>query len=265
MQTSCVLGFVCFASAVLSASVHLAVGRPRETPHSRPLNIITAEAQAPGSEQPEQLYRNREDLASAQRAADLWATHAATDFESAWKLSRASYWLGMHAPESERRGALERGVSAGESAARIAPGRPEGHFWLAANMGALAESFGLIQGLKYRGKIKDELERVLAIDPAWQGGSADAALGQWYFEVPRILGGSRTKAEEHLRRALTYDPRSRVALSFLAEVLAADSKRDEARALLQRVLLDPSIDTEWLPEDNDFKKQAAERLKTLGR
>src|SRR5262249_60122978 len=108
-----------------------------------------------------------------------------------------------------------------ESAARLEPNRPEGHFWYAANMGNLAQLFGASQGLKYRGRIKEELERVLAIDAGWQDGSADAALGQWYFKVPRLFGGSRSKAEEHLRRALMYDPNNRMALSELADVLAA--------------------------------------------
>ena len=47
---------------------------------------------------------------------------------------------------------------------------------MAANMGALAESFGLRQGIKYRGAIKDALLTVLKIDPAFQEGSADRAL-----------------------------------------------------------------------------------------
>ena len=66
--------------------------------------------------------------------------------------------------------------------------------WLAANMGALAESFGLRQGLKYRGAIKDELLAVLRIDPAFQQGSADRALGRWYFKVPGLFGGSNRRS-----------------------------------------------------------------------
>ena len=220
--------------------------------------------QAPSVDNPDELYRHREDLASAARAADLWAQHAGQDFEAAWKLSRVCYWLGTHLPERARRRALERGVNAGETAIRLASNRPEGHFWLAANMGTLAESFGLIEGLKYRGRIKEELQRVLAIDASWQGGSAEAALGQWYYEVPRLLGGSRPKAEEHLRRALAYDSKNLVALSFLAEVLASGNGHDEARTLLQQIL-DLPTSPEWAPEDGDFKKQALERLTSLSR
>ena len=178
---------------------------------------------------PDELYRQREDLASATRAAEIWSTSAADDFEAAWKLARAAYWIGGHAPEGERRAALERGINAGETAARLGPDRPEGHYWLAADMGALAESFGLTQGMKYRSRIKGELERVAAIDPAWEQASAITALGRWYYLVPRLFGGSRSKADEHFRRALEQFPHSVTALLFLAESLTAQKKTAEAR------------------------------------
>ena len=240
-------------SARVRASVHAAswLGYVRPNPMQ---SVPSADADA--------LYRLREDPESAKRAADLWATRAATDFESGWKLSRVCYWLGTHGPRAQRRAALERGVMAGEGAVRLAPGRPEGHFWLAANMGTLAESFGLRQGLKYRGRIKDELARVLAIDPAWQESSAESALGRWYLEVPRLFGGSKRKAEEHLRRALAINSQSRAALSYLADVLIDGGRKDEARQLLRRVI-DAPVDPEWVPEDREFTRQAEERLKTL--
>ena len=117
------------------------------------------------------LYADREHLASARRAAEVWAnalTRDSRNFESAWKLSRADYWLGNHAPEMERRAFLEAGIEAGRRAVAIEANRPEGHFWIAANMGALAESFGLRAGLKYRKPIKEELETTLRLDSAFQ-------------------------------------------------------------------------------------------------
>jgi hypothetical protein len=225
--------------------------------------LFIGAVQAPAPDDPDALYRNREDLPKAVRAADLWAARDA-DYEAAWKLARACHWLGTHLPENARRSALERGVAAGEAAIRLRPARPEGHFWLAADMGTLAESFGMVQGLKYRARIRDELQRVVSIDEGWQGGSAEAGLGQWYYEVPRLLGGSPVKAEEHLRRALTYDPLNLVALSFLAELVASSARRDEARVLLQRIL-DAPLSAEWAPEDRDVKKQAAEALRKLVR
>jgi hypothetical protein len=226
------------------------------------LLVFGARAQAAQTTDADELYRHREDMASAQRAADLWAASAARgDFEASWKLARACYWLGTRGPDAGRRAALDRGVRAGEQATRLQPSRPDGHFWLAANMGRLAESYGLTEGLKYRGRIKVELERVLALDPAWQEGSADRALGVWYTEVPRLFGGSHTKAEAHLRRALSYNPRSTASLFFLAELLQADHRLGEARALWQQTL-DAPLDADWAPEDREFKRLAGEKLRT---
>jgi uncharacterized membrane protein len=214
---------------------------------------------------PDALYRQRETIALAQQAEGIWAERLAKnpkDFESAWKLARARYWLGGHADEKKRKAYLESGIAAGRATIAIAPEKPEGHFWLAANMGALAESFGLRQGLKYRGDIKDALLTVLRLDPAYQKGSADRALGRWYSKVPGLFGGSDKKSEEHLRKSLTYDPNSVSSLFFLSETLIELGKEDEARRTLQK-LMDAPVDPEWAPEDREFKAKGATLLATL--
>jgi len=226
------------------------------------LYLAVTSVQAPD---PDALYRQRENLGSARQAAEVWSQRLEAnpgDFESAWKLARTRYWLGGHAPQPERKGLLEAGIAAGRTAASLQPGRPEGHFWIAANMGALAESFGLRQGLKYRGEIRDNLQIVLKLDPAFQHGSADRALGRWYHKVPGLFGGSRKKAEEHLRRALTYKQDSIVSHFFLAELLLDMDRRAEALAELQKVI-DLPVDPEWGPEDREFKARAQKLMMTL--
>jgi hypothetical protein len=226
-----------------------------------------AAVQVPGGD-PDALYRDRETFASATRAAEVWAARLAAnarDFESAWKLARARYWLGTNGlPEAERRNALEQGIAAGRTAAAIEPQRPEGHFWMAANMGALAESFGMRQGIKYRKPIKESLEKVLALDPAFLQGSADRALGRWYFKVPGMFGGSNSKSEGYLRKALSYNQNSVITHLFLAETLDAQGKNDAARQEV-RAALDAPLDSDWAPEDRRFKQQAEALLKKLSR
>ena len=224
--------------------------------------MLGARQAAPGS--PDELYRHREDIASAKQAADLWAKEAAAgkNFEATWKLARAYYWLGTQGPTGDRRAALDLGVKTGEQAIVLDSSKPEGHFWLAANMGALAESYGLSQGIKYRGRIKDELETVLKMGEAWQQGSADRALGWWYHRVPGLFGGSESKAETYLRKALEYNPQSTATLYFLSEVLIERGKKDDARKTLQQVL-DAPLDPDWTPEDKDFKRKATDRLRSL--
>jgi hypothetical protein len=72
--------------------------------------------------------------------------------DAAWKLARADYFLaampGLNAV------APENGIDTARKVIAMAPDRAEGHFWLAANMGALAESFGLRAGFRYRNPSK---------------------------------------------------------------------------------------------------------------
>jgi tetratricopeptide (TPR) repeat protein len=219
----------------------------------------------PAAQDADALYADRVNPASATRAAEWWTAATARDphaFEPAWKLARVCYWLGGHAAASERRAYLERGIASGREAAALSPQRPEGYFWMAADMGALAESFGLRAGLKYRKPIKDALETVLRIDPAFMEGSADRALGRWYYKVPRLFGGSAKEAESHLRASLRYDSGSIITHFFLAEFLLDAGRTAEARTELQTVL-DAPASGQWAPEERDYVARARTLLARL--
>jgi len=231
------------------------------------LGALSAQGAA-GAGDPDALYKDRENRASAVKATEIWAARFSQnpkDFESAYKLAQARYWLGTNGlPEPERKAALEAGIAAARAAIALNGARPEGHFWLAANMGALAESFGLRQGIKYRGAIKDAMLTTLKIDAAYLDGSADRALGRWYFKVPGLFGGSNKKSEEHLRKSLTYNPDSIISRIFLAETLEDLGRRDEARKEAQAAI-DAPLDPDWTPEDRRFKEQAKRLLQRLSR
>ena len=218
------------------------------------------------ADDPDALYKDREHLASAKKAADIWGERLKAnpkDFDAAYKLAQARYWLGTNGlPEPDRKPALEAGIAAARAAIAASPNRPEGHFWLAANMGALAESFGMRQGIKYRGPIKDALLTTLKIDPAFLDGSADRALGRWYFKVPGLFGGSNKQSEIHLRKSLTYNPNSIISHIFLAETLEDMGRNDEARKEAQAAL-DAPLDPNWTPEDKRFKEQAKRLIQKL--
>ena len=219
---------------------------------------LAQSAATPAPADPDALYAQRENMMKAREAAAIWEGRLKSnpsDFESAWKLARICYWLGQHDAEDSRRKALDRGVEAGRIASKLSPSRPEGHFWLAAVMGALAESFGLRQGLKYRGTIKDELETVLKLNPAFMNGSPDRALGRWYNQVPGLFGGDKKKSEAHLRKSLTYDPDNTVSHYFLAETLVEMNRKAEAIDELGKVIAAP-LSADFAPEDRAYKVKA---------
>src|SRR4051812_27285923 len=78
------------------------------------LYICVCSASAARAQDADAFYADRQNLASAKQAADIWAADLVRDnsnFEAAWKLARVSYWLGTQAPAKERRELLERGVN----------------------------------------------------------------------------------------------------------------------------------------------------------
>jgi uncharacterized protein HemY len=94
-------------------------------------------------------------------------------------------------------------------------------------------------------------------------GSADRALGRWYHKVPGLFGGSVAKAEQHLRKSLSYSPQSSVSLFFLAELYADQGRPAEATRLYQQVLEAP-VHRDYVAEDRFFKAQAQARLQRTG-
>ena len=217
---------------------------------------------------PDALYRNRERPASAVAAEKVWADRLAAGsggFEAAWKLAKTRYWLGTNGPgtSDEKKRLLEAGIAAARRALAARPDAVEGHFWLAATMGALADAHGLRQGMKYRAPIKAALEKALLIQPGYLDGSPDRALGRWYYKVPGLFGGDVRKSEVHLRKALSYKSDSIISLLFLAETLLDLDRKAEARAALQSAI-DAAPDPEWAPEDARFKAQARKLLASLG-
>ena len=170
-------------------------------------------AQVPDGD-PDALYRDRETLASATRAAEVWAARLAAnarDFESAWKLARARYWLGTNGlPEAERRKARSnRAWPPGGQPPPSSRNGPRATSGWPRTWARWPSRSACGRGSSTATPIKESLEKVLALDPAFLQGSADRALGRWYFKVPGLFGGSNSKSEEHLRKALSLQPEQR--------------------------------------------------------
>ncbi len=131
-------------------------------------------------------------------------------------------------------------------------------------MGALAESFGMSQGISYRKPIREALETVLKIDPEVPGRigrSRARPLGT--TRCPACSAAATRNPMQHLRKSIEYDPNSTASYFFLAETLLDMGRKADARAALQKVL-DAPIDAEWAPEDREFKQKAKALLGKIG-
>lgn len=170
--------------------------------------------------------------------------------------------LGDHQKDDARKLRLyELGTRSADEGLKRDPNSADAWFYRGATLGRWAETKGVLKALFLLDDVRGAFERALKSDPS----HADAvlALGKVDEALPGFAGGSTERAESRFRAALKLDPEfSRAALD-LAELLADDGRKDEARALCEAVLQQkkPSRPGEWRKFD---VPRARRLLKALG-
>ena len=153
-------------------------------------------------------------------------------------------------------------MDAATAAMTIDPRRPEGHFWWAANAGALAGVSNPFTALKLKTPVREALERSLAADPSYLHGAGYCALGKYYNAVPTWFGGNKAKSEQLLRQCLGFGAANTAGHYYLAQTLVAVGRVAEARAELQAALATP-VDAEFDAEIRVWKRCSARLLAKL--
>lgn len=189
----------------------------------------------------EKLFRNRIDIGDAKRAVATLA--AARDpenrnFELEWKFARYSYFVGSrkNLDDSEAETYLKAGITAANIAKRLKPESPEGHFWYAAILGEQSKRSPVTVGTISLDKIRTAMNKVIEIDPQYQGASAYDALGQLEMGSRGLAGGSVEKAIGHFEKALEVDSDNSYTRLHLGEAYWAAGRKEDARTQLQMVL-----------------------------
>ncbi len=210
------------------------------------------------------LCQKHEDLAVLRECLQLLASVRKPDnrnYEVEWKFARYNYFLGKIADkESESDKAFEDGVQAGKIASRIAPDKPDGYFWYAANLGEQAKRAPVTKGLTSVGDIREAMNKVIEIQPDYQGASAYDALAQLELAT-RLTGGKAEKAVEYLEKGFALEKDNSFIRLHLAEAYLATNRDAEAKKQLD-ALLQMKPNPDYLPEYEESTKKAKELLKS---
>jgi hypothetical protein len=207
----------------------------------------------------DKLYADRADLARARLAVTTLRQARTADygnFDAAWKLARANYYLGTHTEGDEADDAFREGIEAGKAAIKLQGNRPEGHFWLGANYGGSADK-STLAGLSSVEDIRNEMETVIKLDEKFQNGSAYIGLGKLYLKAPKVLGGDTNKALQYLQKGEQIAPENALIKLYLAEAYHQAQRDGEAKKQID-ALLAMTPDPNYVPEHNDAVKQAKE-------
>lgn len=211
------------------------------------------------------LWEGREDITKARVAVaalrQAWTLDNA-NYEAAWKLARASFYVGDHTDSDDERDDMFReGTAAGKAAVIIEPNKPEGHFWLGANYGGAAAN-STIANLSSFQDIKTEMEAVLKIDESYQGYSAYLGLGRLYLQAPRVLGGDSSKAIEYLEKGLKRNPNHSLMRYHLAQAFEYNNRDGEAKKQIE-TLMAGTPDPKFMAEHNDAVAKSKKLLEKI--
>lgn len=134
------------------------------------------------------------------------------------------------------------GTILGEEAIKEFPTNKGILLWYIANFSKYGEANGIIASAKngLADKIKRLTQRLLDFDPSFADGAPHRIMGVINYKVPHIplflTWPSKEKAEEHLKRALSYNPKSISNIYYYAEYLYEVKRFEEAKILLKKII-----------------------------
>lgn len=215
----------------------------------------------------EPLYEGREDMTKARTAVTaLRQAHAADygNYEAAWKLARAAFYVGDRTDnETERDAMFKEGTDAGKAAVQLQPNKPDGHFWLGANYGGSA-SHSTLSNLSSFQDIKGEMETVMKLDESYQGYSVYLGLGRLYLQAPKMLGGDPVKAVEYLEKGVKANPTNTLMRYELAAAYQATNRPSEAKKQIE-TLMSTTPDPKYIAEHKQAVADAQKLLEKINR
>ena len=127
---------------------------------------------------------------------------------AAWKFARACFDVAdLATNKTERASLAEQGIAACQQAIARESNSAPAHYYLGMNLGQLARTKGLT-ALKLVDQMQREFTRARDLEEQFDWAGPDRNLGLLYRDAPAIGSiGSRTKAREHLKRAVELAPR----------------------------------------------------------
>jgi len=217
------------------------------------------------------LYQQRADLGKAQQGVQVLHDVIAEDgnnFDAWWRLARLENFIGRQQDDrnsdKDAMRFFQSGVDAGRRAVSLQPNRVEGHFWLGANYGLLAEQQGWIKGLRLIDTVRAEMQAVIRLDPNYEQAAGQRTLARLYYRAPFFKGGDKQRSIQLLKDCLQRFPADSFSLLYLGDDYLAVGRRDEARQLFEKVLSlgpDPAHGPELAENQNEARRRLQQEFR----
>jgi tetratricopeptide (TPR) repeat protein len=179
------------------------------------------------------------------------------------KLSSAYFYKGLFESANSKKQELyyEHGVNYGKEAITMNPKAIYGNYWYASNVGMLGLCRGMMASLSSIDPMKRSYEIVLKENEKFFFGGPHRALGRIYHQAPGwpISVGNKTKALQHLEKAVELGPEFFNNRLYLAEIYIDIGQKNKAKEQLEwMVKREPK--PEHRVEDIGYKEKGIEIL-----
>jgi len=171
-------------------------------------------------------------------------------FAVRWRQARSAFFMAEGLTNRDQRlGFARTGVEHARQAVTLAPGRVEGHYYLALTLAKVAEASHKLKLIK---PMIQRMERARAVDPTYDHAGPDRFLGKVYLTAPAwpVSVGDPDKAVEYLEKAVALSPYA-VNRIFLGQAYLADEEDADAVTHLERGLAEgraQGVDPRWIRE-----------------
>ncbi len=185
------------------------------------------------------------------REAELRYKAGQSHAKTAWEFGRACFDLADFATNRTERALIaEQGILACRQAVAREPNLAPGHYYLGMNLAQLAQTKGL-SALKLVSQMEQEFSLARTLDEQFDFAGPDRNLGLLYRDAPAIGSiGSRSKAREHLKRAVALVPQYPENRLNLIEAYLKWGERNNAHRELQ------ALEEAWLGARTNFIGEA---------
>ena len=174
--------------------------------------VTAAGAMAGNQDSPAIAPRNTDFAKRAEKAYADSKTRleaATNDPAAEWQFGRACYdWADFATNASTKADIAQKGIAACRNLVGKNPDSAPGHYYLAMNLGQLADARKGLEALHIVGQIEAEFKLALGLDPQLDFAGPDRNLGLLYLQAPGwpISIGSKSRARQHLQKALKLFP-----------------------------------------------------------
>lgn len=150
----------------------------------------------------------------------------------------------------------QEGIAAGRQAVALDTNSTQALLWTMANLGRTGEMKGVLNAIGVAREVGRLIDRMLALDPDFVPGLQ--AKANYYWQMPRLLGGNTAVSVRCLERALALKPRDGSLWLDLARIRRDRGEKAAAAECLRKVL-DLNLD------DPEYRKEIRPEAEQLAR